>query len=181
MEKIIIYDNFFSATDLQKIKDFCDNNWLCNCMYSPNADETRDTPFWRKEYKEEHLFNTYFNDVIQEKLKKEIKLIRIYSVGQTFGQNSNFHIDDANNNSYTFCFYINNTTTTETNEGYYYVKIPNEKHILAIEPLNNRGVLFPANYVHRGTGFNKSSNDLRVCIAWKFIDTNAETTIPKQL
>ena len=185
MEKIIIYDDFFSATDLQKIKDFCDNNWLCNCLYSPNTDETRDTPFWRKEYMEEHLFNTYLKDVIREKLNKKVLFKRLYSVGQTFGQNSNFHTDDKAENSFTFCFYINdntdttndNTTTTETNEGYYYVKIPNEKHILAIEPLNNRGVLFPGSYVHKGTGFNKFSNDLRVCIAWKFTDiTNTNTT-----
>lgn len=179
MDKIIIYDNFFSEQDLQKIKEFCDNNWLSNCLYSPNTDETRDTPFWRKEYNEEHLFNTYLKDVIREKLNKKMLFKRLYSVGQTYGQNSNFHIDDDTKNSYTFCFYINENNADS--EGYYYVKIPNEKHIIAIEPLNNRGILFPANYVHRGTGFNRHSKRLRVCIAWKFIDANAtnDTNVTK--
>ena len=169
MDKIIIYDDFFTEIDLKKIKDFCDNNWLCKCMCSPNTDETKDTPFWRKEYMEEHLFNNYLKEIIQDKLQKKMFLKRIYSVGQTYGQNSNFHPDDQALNSYTFCFYINEFYD-KTPDGYYYVKIPNEKHIIAIEPINNRGVLFPAHYIHKGTGFNRFSNDLRICIAWKFID-----------
>jgi hypothetical protein len=174
MDKIIIYDDFFSEIDLKKIKDFCDNNWLCKCMYSHNTDQTTDIPFWRKEYMEEHLFNTYLKEVIQEKLKKNINLKRIYAVGQTYGQNSNFHHDDITLNSYTFCFYINDILN-QNHEGYFYVKVPNEKQIIAIEPVNNRGVLFPANYIHKGTGFNRFSNHLRVCIAWKFIDSSSST------
>ena len=103
----------------------------------------------------------------QENNNKQIKLNRIYAVGQTYGQDSNFHIDDGRPNAITFCFYIN-LNEHINDDGLFYLKIPNEKYIITVEPTMNRAVIFPSNYRHKGCGLNRYSDHFRICIAWKF-------------
>ena len=169
MEKNIhIFDNFFLETDLQKIIYFFDNQkWNCQCFKRQFRDEG-DGPFWRIELEHENLFNDYLKNIIEHKLfQQETQLKRIYSVGQMYEQNSTYHIDDSEENTYTFCFYINQIHIDNDN-GYFIVKIPKEKYRICIEPIMNRGVLFPCNYIHKGTGFGVFCDKLRICIAWKF-------------
>ena len=64
----------------------------------------------------------------------------------------------------TFCYYIN---TENAEFGHLYIKLPNEKKIISIEPVTNRGVFFPATYIHRGSSYE--TNDVRTCVAWKLI------------
>jgi hypothetical protein len=61
-------------------------------------------------------------------------------------------------------------TNIEESDGSIYFKIPNMKHIICIEPLNNRGILFPGYYIHKPTGYNRVNNNLRISITWKFQD-----------
>ena len=98
-------------------------------------------------------------------MNKKFILERVYTVAQNFGQNSNFHIDDKYENKITFCYYVN--YSTENSLGDFFIKIPNKKEILSIEPTFNRGILFPSNFTHKGTAFFDNDN-IRVCITWKF-------------
>ena len=52
--------------------------------------------------------------------------------------------------------------------GYIQFKIPEiNPFIVDLEPLYNRGILFPSNYFHRGNAFSRYVPNLRICIAWK--------------
>jgi len=55
----------------------------------------------------------------------------------------------------------------ENASGEFFIKIPNEKHIVSIEPKNNRGIFFPSHYLHKGMAFNNFFNSVRLCITWK--------------
>ena len=167
---IRIIDNFFSEDVLKKIVDyFKSNKWVCQCIKDPNIiiSKSGDRPYWRTELENEYLFNFELKNIIEKYLNKYFKLDRIYAVGQTYGQNSVFHIDNDDDNTLTFCFYINNFTI-DTHDGLFYVKIPKKKFIISIEPTMNRAVIFPSNYKHKGSGYNRFNSSFRICIAWKF-------------
>jgi len=169
MENIVIIDNFFSQENYNKICSYFKiTNYDCNSIHRPNIDETSDKPFWRLELSNVAFFNDYLKKIIENKFKKNFIVKRVYAVGQNYEQNSNYHPDEReiNNTCYTFCYYINENIT-ENDDGYFYIKIPNKKYILGIEPLHNRGIYFNSNYIHKGTGYNRFSNELRICIAWK--------------
>jgi hypothetical protein len=52
--------------------------------------------------------------------------------------------------------------------GYIQFKIPEIKpFIVELEPLCNRGILFPSNYFHKGNAFSRYVSNIRICIAWK--------------
>jgi hypothetical protein len=52
-------------------------------------------------------------------------------------------------------------------------KMPEIKPFLInIEPLSNRAILFPSNYLHRGLSFNRFISELRICVAWKLQEIN---------
>lgn len=184
MDKILIFDDFFSDNILSKIRTIIhDNNWnpggknslVINYFYFPNNRIFQNNPddtFWRMELSFYDLFSYDLKYIIEEKLGKKFCLSQIYAVSQAYQENSNFHIDCNKNNSYTFCFYIDNFENYENEDldGNLYIKIPDEKHILSINPNNNRAVFFPSNYIHRGTAFSKNSSNLRICIAWKFFE-----------
>ena len=171
MDKIQIFDDFFTEEELNKILDFFDNaKWNCLCHTRPNVDITTDKPFWRYELENEPLFAEYLNEVVAKKIfKKKNKLDRMYSVGQMYGQDSNYHPDNSSENTYTFCFYINTERVVEEDAGgYFFLKVPGNNYKVAIDPKMNRGVLFPSRYYHKGTGFNILNSKFRICIAWKF-------------
>jgi len=192
-----LFDHFFSDDTIDKIKLFftpqysyvsdLDNNikkehsWTSICFQNENTNLLTDKPFWRKDLNDEPLFITEIKDIIifnllqktEEydetnmyiKKNKQYVLKRVYAVSQTYEQNSNYHIDDVDERSFTFVLYINNNYNDS--DGFFYIK-PNTKTIYAIEPKYNRGILFPSKYRHKGSGYNRFDNNLRICVAWKF-------------
>lgn len=168
MENIIILDQFFLEEDLEKIvKYFNSSKWKCQCINESNTDLSTDSPFFRHELKEETIFTDYLKNKLEKELNKKIKLVRMYSVGQMYAQDGNYHIDSEEKNQKTFVLYINKNYK-EGDGGYIYLKIPNDNKVIAVEPEYNRGVLFPSNYRHKGMGYSKNTYDFRICIAWKF-------------
>jgi hypothetical protein len=164
MDKILIIDNFFTEEKINKIVHYFEEvNWQCKCAIRPNVSLETDIPFWRHELLEVSLFKDELREEIEKKMNKLYHVKRVYSVGQTYEQNSNFHIDDDEENTYTLCLYIN-PMIKDDDEGYFYLKVPNETHTLAINPIFNRGVFFPGNYRHKGTG---TIEYFRICVAWK--------------
>ena len=167
---IRIIDNFFSEDVLKKIIDYFNTNkWKCQCMKDPNINnDGNDSPYWRTELENETLFNYELKNIIEIYLNEYLHLDRIYAVGQTYGQDSIFHIDNEATTTLTICFYINTNNTYDYGGGLFYLKIPRKKSILALEPIHNRAIIFPSNYRHKGSGFNRFNNHFRICIAWKF-------------
>jgi hypothetical protein len=167
---IKIVNNFFSDNILEEIVNFFNNkSWDCLCEIDKNiTKKTDDSPFWRMELEKEPLFSVYLSSNIEKYFNKKIHLLRIYAVSQTYQQTSNFHHDEPEKNYYTFCYYINNICKTIEDDGLFYIKIPNETHILNIEPITNRLVIFPSYYRHKGSAYNNLNNNLRICIAWKY-------------
>jgi hypothetical protein len=162
IENIQIIDNFFSEDLITQIVDYYKKvEWDCKCALRANANLETDLPFWRIELFKNDFFKVKIREEIDKHFGKRFKVVRIYSVGQTYEQNSNFHIDSFVPNNYTLCLYINENTKEE-DEGYFYIKL--KKYLIAVNPLFNRAVFFPSDYVHKGTG---TKEGFRICIAWK--------------
>jgi hypothetical protein len=141
------------------------------------------TPFWMMMLTDDPFFNTHVKSKIEAASNHKFTVQRVYANGQTFGQDGTFHQDDSSDNSYTFCVYINKQITLETADdigGDFVFKLPsssssnaepnqNDERFsrIAISPLYNRGILFPAKYFHKGLAFNRYCKGMRISIAWK--------------
>ena len=162
MENIKIFDDFFSDEILIEIKNFIINaDWQKQNNEIIMIDDG-DSPFYRIDLNNNVFYTNFLLKIIEEKINKKIGLDRVYIVGQNCYQYNVFHTDNELKNKITFCYYINNKNVEF---GDLYIKLPNEKKIICIEPITNRGVFFPATYIHRGSSYE--TNDLRICIAWK--------------
>jgi len=168
-EKVKIIENFFTQDILDKIVKYFDCiGWNCQCEKDRNVStNSGDSPYWRIELENVDFFSIYLRDIIEKWFGEEMNLNRIYVVGQTFGQDSLFHEDDQTPDTYTFCFYINKHEEID-DDGFFYLKLPNEKYMITVEPVMNRMVIFPSTYRHKGCGFSRGNDNLRICIAWKF-------------
>jgi hypothetical protein len=50
--------------------------------------------------------------------------------------------------------------------GHIFSKIPNLPNFsICLEPLYNRTIVFPSNYFHKGSTFNRYIQNIRICIA----------------
>lgn len=166
-EEVKIIDNFFSETILEKIRTHITNtDWNCQCVKDDNFTHIYgDKPYWRIELSDDKFFAEYLKNIIETYIGRHIMLKRVYIVGQTYGQDSNFHIDDNGENVFTFTFYINDI---KSDDGSFFLKVPNNNYIINICPTMNRSIIFPGTYRHKGSGYDRYNNELRICIAWKF-------------
>jgi hypothetical protein len=162
MENIKIIDDFFSDDILIEIKNFIINaDWQSGNTEIILSDHW-DRPFYKIDLNNNIFFSNFLLKIIEKKINKKIALERVNLYGQNCYQYTVFHIDNYHENRITFCYYINNKNVEF---GDLYIKLPNEKKIICIEPITNRGVFFPGTYIHRGSSYE--TNDLRICIAWK--------------
>lgn len=166
---IEIIDNFFSENVIMDIISFFkDTEWFSQCLKSMERNDI-DKPYWRKDLNDIPFFNEYMKTLISEKFKKKMSIRRVYATSQTYEQSGKYHVDDNTQNAYTFVLYIIDEKVIDHNDGYFYIKPLNSNKVLSIEPLNNRGILFPSNSRHRGVGFSRLNNNLRICISWKLL------------
>ena len=164
MELIQVFDSFLSEDDLKRISMIVESKtWTFG--HESNSANKNSCPFWTVDLIKEPFFTEYLKCKIDEYLHIRASLNRVYLNGQTYGQNGTFHQDDNNENTYTFCLYL---FGNENTDGSIIIKVPGDKRMIAIEPINNRGIYFPSNYLHKGDAFNRFHPGLRVCVAWKF-------------
>jgi hypothetical protein len=166
---ICIFDNLLNETELDYVKSWVFNSYL-KYGHSSIGTERIATTFFSITITD----NFFINDIkqkIEQITKKQFLLNRCYMHIQTCGLDGGYHIDTEYDNCYTFCIYISNLTNTEIeeNNGEFFIKIPNKIFIISIDTYMNRGILFPANYFHKGMAYNRiiQNNDGRVCITWK--------------
>lgn len=165
MENIKIYDDFLNEKQIIILQDILKNKKY-KYGHSSGYRELAVSNFFST-YNQEDFFLIYIKEKIEKIFSKKYKINRHYMHIQTFGLDGGFHIDDQGDNKYTFCLYITDEIDMDQVGGDFLIKIPNEKYILSIETTNNRGILFPSEYVHKGMAYNIHSEKPRLCITWK--------------
>jgi hypothetical protein len=168
IKNIHVCENFLTEEELEKTKKIIKtNNWKWG--HTSVTDYEMSTPFWSMDLINDEYFTVYLKSIIEKYFSKKFKLIRVYANGQTFGQDGTYHLDDTEKNRFTFVLYISEIAKDflETVGGNIYFKIPNEKYKICFEPVTNRGILFPSNYLHKANSFSRYVMNLRICVAWK--------------
>jgi uncharacterized protein YuzE len=165
MENIKICDNFLNKNQLIILKNILKNKTY-KYGHTSGGVELIISKFFST-HNEEDFFLFFIKNKIEKIFSTKFKMNRHYMHIQTFGQDGGFHIDDEGTNKYTFCIYITDEIDMDKVGGDFLIKIPKEKHILSIETFNNRGILFPSEYLHKGMAYNIHSEKPRLCITWK--------------
>jgi hypothetical protein len=178
MDKIQIIDNFLNDNELlllnNEINKFkydygIKSNDKTFNIYTTGVGSIGD--FFFSKMLDNILIDKIYNTIsFSTVLKKKYKVNRNYLQIQTYGKNGDYHTDNINLNAYTVCLYI-----TEIEDelllkcgGNFYLKVPNEKHIISIETNNNRAILFPSHYYHNGMSYNIYTNyTKRICFVWQ--------------
>jgi len=171
MENILVFDNLLEKDFLKMITDMIRRKKWEYGHVSNNKDD-KSSPFYVVELLNEPLLVHDVKQLIEEKCGKKFTINRVYANGQTFGQNGSYHKDDERDHTFTFCLYIHDIEDKDMADadGHLHIRIPDKQFVASIEPYNNRGVLFPSNWLHKGCAFNRYFSNLRVCIAWKLIE-----------
>ena len=177
MEKIVITDNFLDEFEMKKIREILEEKKLQYGIKSGG------NTIWCEKFFSVLNTESFFFETILKKIqscqKKKFMINRHYIQIQTYGKNGDYHTDSDNYNIYTFCLYIHDipfqpvTSKEELAEntgGEFFIKFPDKKEIVCIDPLSNRGVLFPSNYLHNGGGFNRFYPNSRNCFVWQMIE-----------
>jgi len=171
MDKILIFDNFLEAFEIEEIiKIIKENKW--DWGHTSNGVNKYETPFWSMTLNDFEFLSKYIKKIIEKTVGKNLNLLTVYANGQTFGQDGTFHTDYDEPNYYTFCLYVSNIEKNYVDiaGGYINFKLPDTKAIICFEPLFNRGIFFPSNYIHKSTSFYRYIMDLRIVVSWKFIE-----------
>lgn len=183
-DRVNIFDDFLTHDELEK----CNAAYSKPCWSFGQISQTSpiSTPFWMMKLDDDLFFTKDLLLKIEGVTKKKYMLQQVYANGQTFGQDGTYHQDNRSDESYTFCLFVNKQITNETVDnigGEFIFKIPiaqapnatgalniNAPHKFSriiVEPIYNRGILFPSNIFHKGVAFNRYNKGLRISIAWK--------------
>ena len=167
MEKIFIEDNFLNEIELEILYNFV-NEKLLKYGHSSGDREIIVNKFFSVENKDCFFLHKILQK-IEQRYSKKFKINRHYMHIQNYGQDGGYHIDDDGKNKYTFCIYIHNIKNKKIENigGEFLINIPNSKKIICIEPFNNRSILFPSQYLHKGMAFVRYYTDYRLCLTWK--------------
>jgi hypothetical protein len=166
-----IFDNFLTPDELEKCAEAVSRPAWKFGQISQSSPIS--TPFWMMTLTDDAFFNTQLLSKIQSKTGKKFTLQRAYANGQTFGQDGTYHQDDASDDGYTFCIYINKQITHETVDnigGEFVFKLSNSETQFSrvmVEPIYNRGIFFKSNIFHKGLAFNRYNKGLRISVTWK--------------
>jgi len=119
--------------------------------------------------------NELFSKTIFEKIKEtygmNFELLRITANGSMQGSDGGYHTDDSIDNTFTFLLYLSDINEYNVDDvgGHTLFRDRNDKKIIAVEPLFNRGILFDSKLEHRGLAPYRTSNVFRMSIAYKLI------------
>lgn len=162
-KKIIRYDNVFSDKQIDIIwSEYLTQPkwsfWHTSCQDSNNF-------FWIMDFNDSEFFTKELFSRVKELVGEEYYLNSVYANGQTFGLDGDFHIDDPDDNAYTFLYYPMNDW--DLSWGGETVIIDESGESKNIYPKPNSSVVFPSNFGHCGKAPSKLFSDLRITIAFK--------------
>lgn len=169
MENIKIYDKLINEEDMKKCKEFIRKPKWNFQHVSIEDNSIFNIPFWDMDLNKYPFFTVYLKKKIEDLVDKKFELLRVYATGHTYAQGGRFHRDSEEAKHYTFCLYINSIDAEKIEEagGNIQFKLEGCDYNIGIETPNNRGILFPSNYVHKANAYNRFFTELRICIAWK--------------
>jgi hypothetical protein len=169
IDQIKVFDDFLNPQDLEQVFAILSNTKF-EFYHTSNGNAThKETPFWSASLNNEPFISQYIKNLIEKQVFKKLELIRVYCNAQTFGQDGAYHIDTNEPDTYTFVLYVNVIQKHDVDlaGGYLFFKLPDLPYKICYDPLNNRGVFFPSNYIHRSSCFSRFITDLRMSIAFK--------------
>lgn len=174
MDKIKVIENVLTEEEIKNALNILNSkNWIFGHQ-SITDNSFAHTPFWNMNLIEESYFTDYIKNIIEKIFFKKFKINRCYANGQTYGQDGSYHTDvndneNEKNNKFTFCLYFSKIKDEfiEAAGGHLFFKIPELKYKICFEPIFNRGILFPSDYLHKAHSYNRYIMDLRMCVSWK--------------
>lgn len=171
IEKIEVVDDFLEEKELQEVAKILNNiKWdYGHTSITSNDNRKFKSKFWASSLDSYPLFSKHILNIIEKHFFKKFELKRVYANCNAFGYDGEYHEDDTNDDTYTFCLYINkqNKEEVEFAGGNLYFKFPELKYQICFEPWNNRGIFFPSKYTHKGVSFKRHVEEVRISIAWK--------------
>jgi hypothetical protein len=165
-----IYDNFLNKDEFKKLLDEINKR---EYTWGHGSVGTNQYPWLSMKLTNCEYAHHILKNKIEPTVNMSFDVERIYMNGQMYGCQSKFHTDSSEDNARTFLYFIHEYTSNDADNygGYFYYKLNNE--IKCIEPIQNRGILFNGNMLHKGVAFNRCTGLLRQSIAWKlFIKTD---------
>lgn len=168
MDKIVVCDKFLDENELKTALDII-NGGSWKYGHNSSGKNLYEDNFWVMNLTDNEFFSKYVLNIIEKHFSRKYRLVRVYANGQTFTQDGHYHTDSNESNTFTFCLYLTKISESyiDTAGGYIYFKLPEQKYNLCYEPLYNRGLYFPSNYIHKGSAFTRYVMDMRICVAWK--------------
>ena len=183
MEKINVYDNFFSPELHKKIWEILRGpGWSLSGGIS-------DHPFWHMDgLQDNKFFSEHLLQIIRDNLDINGKCLRIYANGQTAGQCGNPHTDDGTR---TFLYFpnlqwqiqwqghlmfankIGPPYKPDDPTWFDWIYEYNEEEDEVVDVVTykpNRAVLFPSDVLHYAQAPHSLYSDLRISLAYKFYD-----------
>lgn len=163
---IRIVDDFLPPTILYDAVDFInDSKWSLKVTSTPSSPRT----FWGIDLSEDELFTKTIFEKINESFGMKFELLRVMANGHMQGSDGSYHRDDVDDCTYTFLLYLSDINEYNVDEigGHTLFRDSNDKKIIAVEPLLNRGVLFDSKLEHRGLSPYRTSDVFRIAVAYK--------------
>jgi len=208
--ELFVFKNFLSDNDYDKLVKIIDTHLRYEQLDKDNVNVSSTItyghssigwhPYYIPHWNFTLTYNDFFRVYIFEKIKticewtKDLQIKRIYCSCQSAEQIGNWHYDDNDINSFTFCLYCNldrvrasSGLDKECNElyrnmfgkeainrgnddddGYFHIKYDKEP-IRIIKANSNSAVLFNSTIAHNGDSLKYDSISLRCVIAYKLV------------
>lgn len=176
LNKIKIFDSFLEDDEYRNVEQrILEFKWQYG--HTSNGNRTRnEIPFWSSILDNDEYFSVYLFELIKKTLNEpSLKLERVYGNGLTYGQTGVYHVDSDSENARTFMIYVNDIAEEDYDiaDGYLYFKHKDLDYNILYEPIKNRGIYFPGNYLHKAGSFSRFIKDMRISIVWKMhLSTN---------
>ena len=162
MRNISYYPDIFELDQIETIWNFLhQHKW--QFWHTSNPESTN--YFWEMKLSDNKFFTENLFSQIKKRTGKDFSMERVYANGQTFGLDGEFHIDEEDENAYTFLYYPNREWDYAW--GGETIIIDSEDKPNVVYPAPNLGVMFPSNWIHIGKGPSKQFSGLRITIAYK--------------
>jgi hypothetical protein len=163
MEDVQIVEDFLSIKDLNHVLEKS-KNFIWKYGHTSTSSGIK---FWHCDLESDTFFKTYILNKIENCFNRRFVVNRVYANGQTYGMDGSYHVDNNDDDAYTFLIYVSDITHKNVNTIDGHTLFKKDDRIICIEPILNRGVLFKSNILHKGMGPSRSANMLRISIAFK--------------
>ena len=162
-DKIMTFPNFLHVVDYKKAQEllFSSQMWSFNNSAHTAISKPSFWFAWLSDIK-------FFTDIVQDFLNEHnLSIIRIYANGQTYGQDSDWHLDDDQPDHWTLLLYLNDISRDEIDSWGGCTEFKTSRGLIKQLPIPNTALMYKSDIWHRGVSPARHVKDLRITIAWK--------------